>query len=194
MAIVVLLILAGVWAVVLGPGIVKRMLERRTGDSVGAFHHHLRVLERTGPALVDPVFRLDDSAPEIRPRPVPRTRPRTGLVLIRPDAPGAPRRGVDAQAVSVRRRDPYFSPGACRRRRDVLLALLSALLLSGVLGAIPQLRMLLAVTASAAVLALLYLVVLVRMRTRAVERSVKLRYLPSPAPDLPVVVRRSAAR
>jgi len=193
LAIVVLLILAGVWALVLGPGIVKRMLEGRSIDSVGAFHRHLRVLERTGPTVVDPVFRLANSSepPGRRPAPVPLPRP--GLVLIRPDA-RAPRLGTDGGAVSQRRSDPYFSPGACRRRRDVLLALVSVFLFTGVLGAIPQLRMILAVTAFSAVLVMLYLVVLVRMRTRALERSVKLRYLPSPAPEFPVVVRRSAAR
>jgi hypothetical protein len=189
LTIVVLLILAVVWAAVLGPGMLKRVLERRSGDSIGMFHRQLRVLERAGPTLVAPAFRLTVSHPESGPRHVP---PRA-LTLVPPDVPT--RRGASRGDAGGRPgRDPYFRPGACKRRRDVLLWLVTAVLGTGVLGAIPELRILLAVTALCFVLMALYLAMLVRMRSRAVERTVKLRYLPRPVAEPTIVVRRSAAR
>ena len=52
---------------------------------------------------------------------------------------------------------------------------------SGLLGSAPVLRPLLVVTAATLVVGALYIALLVRLRTRAVEREVKLRYLPQPA-------------
>ncbi len=54
----ILLILALVWAAVLGPGILRRRAERRAGDSIGAFHRQLRILQRTGPMVVAPAHSL----------------------------------------------------------------------------------------------------------------------------------------
>jgi len=48
-SIVVLLILAIVWAVFLIPQAVRFRTEQRPGDSIGAFHRQLSVLARTGP-------------------------------------------------------------------------------------------------------------------------------------------------
>ena len=115
--------------------------------------------------------------PDLAARHVPPRRVPAG-----PDAVGRPER------------DPYFRPGACKRRRDVLLCLVSGVLGTGVVGAIPQLRIVLAATAFFFVLVVLYLAMLVRMRRRAMERTVKLRYLPRPASEPAIVLRRSAAR
>ena len=66
---------------------------------------------------------------------------------------------------------------------------------SGVLGAIPVLRPLLGLTAFAVVVAVLYVVMLVRLGGRATERAAKLRYLPQPVEDdEPTIVIRRAAR
>jgi hypothetical protein len=193
LTIVVLLILVVIWAAVLVPSFLRRKLEHRSGDSIGAFHQQLRVLERAGPTLVAPAYRLRTSLPDAMARHRPRhtASGRPGLVLVRPDAPGL----VADRRRSVPHPDPYFRPGACKRRRDVLLCLVSAVIGTGLLGAIPSLRALLWVTMFAGVMVGVYLGMLVRMRNRAVERSAKLRYLPPPMePEVSIVIRRSAAR
>ncbi len=65
---------------------------------------------------------------------------------------------------------------------------------TGVLGAIPTLRPLLAVTALAVVGSAIYVVMVVRLGSRASERAAKLRYLPEPVEDEPTIVIRRAAR
>ena len=59
----VLLILVAVWALVLGPSLLRRRFERRSSDSIGSFHRQLRILGRTGPTLVDPAYRLGTQLP-----------------------------------------------------------------------------------------------------------------------------------
>jgi hypothetical protein len=193
LTIVILLILVVVWAAVLAPSLLRRRFERRSGDSIGEFHQHLRVLRRTGPTLVPPAFRLTTSLPEAS---TPRRTSdpvtgRGGLILIRPDAP-APR--VTAESSSTRRPDRFFRPEACKRRRDVLAWMACAIFGTGALGAVPALRPLLAVTAFALVVAALYVVMIVRLGARATERDAKLRYLPHPVEDEPTIVIRRAAR
>ncbi len=193
MTIVVLLILGLVWAAVLAPGLLRRRFDRRSGDSIGEFHQHLRVLRRTGPVVVAPAFRLMTSLPEEPPsgdgrRPLASDR---RLVLIRPDATVPQAAGA---ASTARRPDAYFSPQACKRRRDVLASLACVIFATGVLGAIPFLRPLLAVTGVAVVVAGVYVVMLVRLGSRATERAAKLRYLPEPVEDEPTIVIRRAAR
>ncbi len=193
--VVVLLILVVVWAAVLGPSLLRRRVERRSGDSIGEFHQHLRVLRRTGPVLVRPAFRLTTALPEDASADHARQAPAGGrnLILIRPDAVAPPpqRRALS----SAQRPDPYFRPEACKRRRDVLATLACVIAGSGMLGAIPVLRPLLGLTALAFVVAALYMVMLVRLGSRATERAAKLRYLPEPVEyDEPTVVIRRAAR
>ncbi len=66
---------------------------------------------------------------------------------------------------------------------------------SGVLGAIPVLRPLLGLTAFTLVAAAMYVVMVVRLGSRAAERTAKLRYLPAPVEDdEPTIVIRRAAR
>ena len=106
MTILVLLILVLVWAAVLGPSLLRRRFERRSGDSIGEFHQHLRVLRRTGPVLVPPAFRLSTALPEdsSERRAGQRAVGGRNLILIRPDAVAPPprRRTVpDAEAGAV---------------------------------------------------------------------------------------------
>ena len=171
----VLLILAMVWAVVLGPSLLRRRAERRANNSIGDFHRQLRILQRTGPAVVSPAYRLasDDQG--------------YSRLFQRPGAHAA----VQAQ----RRPDPYFRPDACKRRRDVLFVLLGVLIGTGLLGAVPAMRPLLYVTIAGAVSLAVYVGLLVYLRTLALEREVKLRYLPEPAErESAIAVRRIAAR
>lgn len=190
----VLLILVLVWAVVLGPSLLRRGAQRRSHDSIGAFHRQLRVLQRTGPSLVDPIHRLDTSLPATHIGRTPSSGPsRSGLIVVRPDAtlPASDFGPVDSE----RRSDPYFRPEACKRRRDVLMGLLFAVVCTGLMGVIPALRPMLVVTGVLAVALGGYVSLLVRLRNRAVERETKLRYLPSPVErESSIVVRRVAAR
>jgi hypothetical protein len=171
LTIVVLLILVVVWAAVLGPSLLRRRAERHTGDSIGAFHRQLRVLEHTGPSLVDPANRLGHlNGATARPAPAAAHPPHV-------------------------RHDPFFRPEACRRRRDVLLVLVGTTVGTGLLGAIPKLQPILFVTAIAAMALIGYIGLLVRLRTLALEREVKLRYLPQVSqPEPAFVIRRAAAR
>jgi hypothetical protein len=175
---VILLILAIVWAAVLGPSLLRRRAERST-DSIGAFHRQLRVLERTGPTVIDPAHTLQAHRPFRLPRPA------GGVPVVRPDAPSRATRG--------RRPDPYFRADACRRRRNILVGLLAATFLTGVLALASSATLFLFVTAF--VLLVGYVSLLVYLRTLAAERETKLRYLPQAADVEPgVAVRRVAAR
>jgi hypothetical protein len=196
---VVFLILAAVWAAILAPSLVRRGLERRRENSIGDFRRHLRVLQRTGPIDVRPAFRLHHGGARQGGAPGGSTEPpfrlpppvasRHGLVLVRP--------GDDTRSLAPKttRVDPFFRPGACKRRRDVVCSLMVVILGTGLLGAIPTLRPALAVTAATFMVTVAYLVTLVRMRARAVERARKLRYLPEQTePEPAFVILRSAAR
>ncbi len=189
----VLLILGVVWAAVLAPSLLRRRYQHRSDDSIGEFHQHLRVLRRTGPALVPAAFRLSTSLPEGPSAHDGRRQAPSGrdLILIRPDA--APSRPVTASN-ATQRTDRFFRPEACKRRRDVLATMACVIFGTGVLGAIPVLRPLLILTAVAVVVSALYVVMVVRLGGRAKERSVKLRYLPPPAQDEPTIVIRRVAR
>lgn len=54
MSLVVLLILAVVWAVFLVPQVVRARAEKTPADSIGAFRNQLSVLERTTPPIGGP--------------------------------------------------------------------------------------------------------------------------------------------
>jgi hypothetical protein len=191
---VVLVVLVLVWAVVLGPSLLRRTVDRQSKDSIGSFHRQLHVLERTGPSLVAPAHRLATSAPsgddgdDRRPPPVSlSSRPAGGPARFEfPDAAGR---------MGQRRPDPYYRPSACQRRRDVLMVLVCTLTITGLIGIIPALHLLLGVTAIVGLVLVAYLGLLVRLRNRALEREAKLRYLPRSSESVfPVLVRRVASR
>lgn len=187
----VLLIVAVLWLVVLGPGLVRRWAERRSTDSIGSFHRQLGILQRTRPSpggagrLSLPV---DGAVPE----------PASAMAVAGPGIvtgrrSGQEDRGEAASTGAVigssrrasgpvaggRRRDPFFRPDACRRRRTVLLVLLGSVLTTAVLGTLPgAMHDLLVVTALTIVALAAYVLLLVRGRMLAEERQMKLRYLP----------------
>lgn len=183
----VLVILAMVWAAVLGPGLLRRQAERRSSDSIGAFHRQLRVLGRTGPVIVDPAHTLRTDAPESTG--LFRMAGSRGRHLSRPSDIGV------LEHHGARRPDPYFRPEACKRRRDIMASLLCSVVGTGLLGAIPALRPMLYVTIAASVALASYIALLVHLRNLALEREIKLRYLPTPVGhESAVVVQRAAVR
>lgn len=166
--IVVVAILAVVWAVVLIPQYWRNRSETRPGDSVGAFRQQLAVLERTRTA---PQLAATGLAPY-----------RSALRQPAPDRrPTPPRRGSRSPA---------------RRRRLVVRRLLFAVAGSFALGFVPGLGAFfffwLALVLAVALAG--YLALLARAHKVALERRAKVRYLAPPRHHQPVApLRRSGS-
>ena len=174
----VLVILAAIWAAVLLPPYLQNRRDTRPGDSIATFRTQLQVLERTTPGgRSNTLARLDVGRYE-PPRYVP------------PAARGAAGRRPAPSQAAMRRADVR------RRRRDVFLTLLGAV---GV-------TLLLAVTLGGSVW-ILHLVVdlgflgyvgmLVSLQQQTAEKDEKVRYLqPSPrrtAPEPQLLLHRSGS-
>ena len=173
--IVVLLVLALVWAAVLVPQHVRNRAEGRPSDSIGAFQKQLSVLERTSPGArsVRAVASLPSSSSSHRTA-----------------APAARLRQVPAAGRSSAR----------KRRKDILCGLLAAMAGSLVLGFLPGLRVMLGLHLALDVLFVAYVAMLVRLRNVAEERESKVRYLPATfpnavrrAPEPALLLRRSGS-
>ena len=189
MTIVVVLLIVAVWAAVLGPSLWRRYADKRSTDSIGTFHRQLRVLHHAGPAVAG-VHRIGTAQPSTGVAPGATGLP---IVTSRPDDLPTTSGGSGGSDSPPRHRDPFFHPAACRRRRDTLVALTGTVAVTGLLGVL--LAPMLIVCALSAVALASYLVMLVRLRTQAVERQVKLRYLPTPLePQSSVQIRESVAR
>ena len=166
----VLVILAAIWAAVLVPPYLQNRRETRPGDSIATFRSQLSVLERTTPGgRVGNVTRLDvarrDPQRTAGPRPAP-------------------------SAAAMRRAE------ARRRRRDVFLTLLGAVGVTFVLalalgGSVWMLHLLVDLVFGA------YVLLLVSLQQQSVEREEKVRYLeptrPVVRPDQQVLLRRSGS-
>jgi hypothetical protein len=173
LTIVVLLILAVVWAAVLVPPWLRSRADARPADSISAFRHRLTVLERTGP---------------VGARRVP-------LVASRPDVAGfVP---VAGRPVSRAALSPVGARARTqRRRRDIFVGMLAAMLTSLVIGFVPALRILWVVHVLVDFMFVTYVALLVHMRNQAAERDMKVRFLPGRLPGRPepatLLLRRSA--
>ena len=55
---IVLILVAVLWIAVLVPSVISKLSERRSAGSIDHFHQRLDLLERTGPKLVAPAYRL----------------------------------------------------------------------------------------------------------------------------------------
>jgi len=166
LGVVILLVLAAVWAAVLIPPIVRARTEVRPTGSVTDFHRQLRVLARTTPYGASahshaslPYHASDAAGPLYRIAPTVRPRQR-----------------------------------AVRRRRDILVGLAVAAAASLVLGFLPALRVLLFVHVLADVLLVGYIGALYYVRGLATEQHAKVRFLPNTgqSPEPALLLRRSA--
>jgi hypothetical protein len=173
----VILILIAIWVAVLIYPLIRARTEGTLGDSIGSFRRHLSVLERAAPRSVSPANRLRVPIPQSAQSGIPPYRSlATGRGRTSPGVrPGAGRK-YRTSAATARRRQ------AQRRRRDVLFTLVAGTLGSLLLGLIPALSMMLYVCLGFVLLALGYLALLIRLRTLATEREMKLTFLPGPAP------------
>lgn len=202
----VLLVLAGIWAAVLIPPAIRARAEGRPGDSISNFRRQLTVLRRTGPhrGSVNGGGRLAGADHWYRPHtPVPSLAPVHGPLRPRGGAPASARR---AQAVPMHTVRPPSSPATSaarsrtiRRRRDVLSALVVAVVATLVLGLLPAFRVMLVAHVVADILLVAYVALLIHQRNAAAERDMKVRFLPQASrldPALlraePALLRRSA--
>ena len=158
MSLVVLLILAVVWAVFLIPQVARFGAEKTRADSIGLFRTQLSVLERATPA--------------------PWSRP-----AVRYGAMSAGNE-VLAPAVGSAFAPATTKATVAKRRRDVVLVLLGGMGGTLLLGIVPPLRFMLGLHLVLDVLFVAYLGMLARARTIAAERDIKVRYLPERASGL----------
>lgn len=173
----VLVILAAIWAAVLLPPYLQNRRETRPGDSIATFRSQLSVLERTTPGgRASSLGRFDGPRYEAAPRYAPVRQP-VG-------------QRATASAPVLRRAEVR------RRRRDVFLTLLGAVgvtfLLAVVVGGPVWMLHVLVDVAFAG-----YIGLLVKLQQDSVEKEQKVRYLqPSPrrsAPEPQLLLRRSGS-
>ncbi len=188
MSLVVLVILAIVWAVFLLPQLFRARAER-SSDSIGNFRHQLSVLERTTPAA-------PRSVTQLRPVSGPRSSVTgNGSARGRHVAP-EPRQVAPAPRRVAPRPGPGSASGralARKRRRDVFCGLLVAMGATLVLGLIPSLRMVLLLHVVVDLLFAGYVALLVRARNVAAERELKVRFLPGVVTPQPALLLRRSA-
>ena len=172
----VLVILAAIWAAVLLPPYLQNRRETRPGDSIATFRTQLSVLERTTPG-----GRARSAAYGAERRDFPRYSSTPGFT------PTAVRR--TSSSVSMTKSDVR------RRRRDVFLTLLGAVGVTFVLavamgGSVWMLQLAVDVAFAG------YVGLLVKLQQDSVEKDEKVRYMrPAPrrsAPE-PLLLRRSGS-
>ena len=163
----VLLVLAGIWAAVLVPPMMRARSESRPADSIGNFRHQLSVLRRTGPTVVPPAHAL--RIPSFSVAPAPRYQ------MARSYSAGGARRAR-----------------TMKRRRDVLFTLAAAMGITLVLGMLPPFRAVLWLHVACDLAFGAYVALLIKIRNEAAEREMKLRFLPTAQPDNVLLLRRSA--
>lgn len=162
MTIVVLVILAIVWALYLTSWFRSRA-RIRTSNTISSFNQHLSVLERARPAGVEaPSLHAVGARPIIR-----SSTPRPHDPLVRPP-----------QVHGLMGGTPITVHDARRRRRDVLLLLVGITALATVPYIVLGDAFLFAPIVAGTVL-VSYVFLLVRAQKLAEERAEKVRYLPS---------------
>lgn len=168
MGVVVLIVLAAVWAAFLLPPILRARSEHRPSGSITDFRKQLHVLAKTSPTSTGRA-----SLQHVAPGRVVPIRPRAAMA-----SPAAPLRlGRSRQSV--------------KRRRDIFVGLLVAMAGSLVLGFLPPLRSLWAVNVVLDILFVAYVATLIYLRNLAAERDMKVRFLPTAAPEPALLYRRS---
>ena len=184
----VILVLAIAWGAVLVAWARSRS-RGSFGDSVGLFHRHLHILERTAPSTLPPANRL--RGPVVAPIPLSsRLAPSRALgASPRPVSPArrnhpnpyAPARPGPSRAGAART-SPVRRSQVRKRRRDVLFVLVVAVVGTLILaaGAGGHALWVLQLASDAALAG--YVALLVRIRNLSLEREQKLRVLRRPTP------------
>jgi hypothetical protein len=177
LTLVVLLVLAVLWAVVLLPPLLRsRMTSTRSVDSIGDFNHKLGVLGRTNGSAPDAASLLAPSV--IRTTPLPAQRRAARAPLSRPA-------GVHSAAGAAHR--------AAKRRGDVLRVLVIATALTMALAYFTGSSLLWGVQLLTDIALVAFLGLWAWTRSLQAEREEKVRFLPQQrrAPEL--ALRRTAS-
>ena len=181
----VLVVLAIIWLAVLLPPAIRARAENRPADSISAFRTQLAVLRRTRP--VTPRGAADWARGQAS---MNRSAAVTSLTARRAQATGRIPQPVNTRAFAAAGL-PSPRSRALRRRRDILVGLLATAGLTLGLGLVPALRTMLLVHLAVDVLLVAYITLLIRQRTLAAEREMKVRFLPGPHSIEPAMLRRS---
>ncbi len=80
------LIILGLWVVVLAPGVVRWARVRQPTTSIASFHRQLRLLEHTGPKIVEPAYRLGGVDAPVVERVAPSPPVRVPRLVLLPSA------------------------------------------------------------------------------------------------------------
>jgi hypothetical protein len=164
-SLVVLLILAVVWGVFLVPQVLRARADRGPADSIGSFRNQLSMIERSlpDPAVGGRSRRAQAAAAQQAP-PFPYVPPAYGAA-------------VAVGQASMSSAAPSRSE-LQRRRQNVLLVLLALVVGTLALGLLFKPAFALNIVADLALAG--YVAMLVRARSIAAERDMKVRYLPGP--------------
>jgi hypothetical protein len=167
---VVLIVLAVLWGIVLGPWAVQVRAEQRRMRSVENFRRHLRRLAPPSPGP-------RASRPSVAARPSGAARPVVSLIASAPVLPASAPVAVPAPApVPVKK---LTRAGLLRRRQRILVGLIVAVAATLVVGAFPALRFAWVANGMADLALAAYLTGLRRLHRLALERKAKVRYLPA---------------
>lgn len=159
MTILVLFILAVMWAAVLVPPMMRNRQEiGRSRDSVGAFRSQLSTLGRTGPVVYAPASRFDAGRGPI------------GSAVEAPTASAT----TTLAAPSGMPRSPHEAE---RRRRDIIRVLAAAAVLSLIVALLMPSAFAWLLHLSIDVLLGTYVVLVSRLRSMVMERDQKVHYL-----------------
>jgi hypothetical protein len=164
----VLLILAVLWGIVLGPWAWRAHTQRRRMRSVDNFRRRLQVL-----APASDVPRA--TRPSVASRPAGATRPAVAVVASPPPPFAASQPRPPKMAVRLSR------AAVLRRRRRVLAVLVFATVVTLAAGFVPPLRFVWAAHVVFELALVAYVAGLRRLRRLSVERATKVRYLPATA-------------
>ena len=166
----VLIVLAVLWGIVLGPWAVQVRAEQRRMRSVENFRRHLRRLAPPSPGP-------RASRPSVAARPSGAARPVVSLIASAPVLPVSAPVAVPAPApVPVKK---LTRVALLRRRQRILVGLIVAVAATLVVGAFPGLRLAWVANGMADLALAAYLFGLRRLHRLALERKAKVRYLPA---------------
>jgi hypothetical protein len=170
----VLVLLVVMWV---GAGLyyLRGRPEGRSSDSIGSFHHQLRVLQRTGPTVIDPAHSMREE----------------GLGLVSPIRLRSG--GLGYSMFTTPTRGASRRRQVQKRRRDVFFGLCLGVVGSLILGFIPALKVMWVLSLVLVLVLAAYVFVLLQMRNSTVEHA-KVRYLPDTGRqgDPAFLLRRSA--
>jgi hypothetical protein len=175
---VILLVLAVVWGVLLASWLRSRT-KGTFSDPVVTFRRHLSVLERATPTTVTPANRLRSGS--IAGRTIPAYRsPSRPVATWRSGPPSRPGAGPGRSALRPPSAAGFRRRQAQRRRRDVLCVLLAGMVLTLLVAVVSGLSAVWALQVLFDMAFVAYVALLIRLRNLAIERDLKLAYLPPP--------------